>query len=300
MKGILEKRKYESDFELWCRCYSNIKFLAHYHTDVEMIYVRDGNPQILVNNHLYSCAPGDLMIFKSGDIHYNENDQSSNILDFVVFNPIILGELYSSKAELSPCLTHAKMQEYGMDADCLRLFNTIHEEMKDKRKYYEAAIKSRLRSFWVDYLRHFTVEVSDGSSPSVTINKLSRIRKLLDYIDLHYDTDIPLTKAAEILGYDAFHCSKTFKAITGVSFITYLNTVRIGKSLDMLKNDDRNILDIALDCGFNNARTFNRFFKEITQMTPSEYLQSMQQEHPQERDDTAQNHTIISYTDSWL
>lgn len=134
-------------------------------------------------------------------------------------------------------------------------------------------------SFWVDYLRHFTVEVSDGSSPSVTINKLSRIRKLLDYIDLHYDTDIPLTKAAEILGYDAFHCSKTFKAITGVSFITYLNTVRIGKSLDMLKNDDRNILDIALDCGFNNARTFNRVFKEITQMTPSEYLQSMQQEH---------------------
>lgn len=142
--------------------------------------------------------------------------------------------------------------------------------------------------------------MSDGSSPSVTINKLSRIRKLLDYIDLHYDTDIPLTKAAEILGYDAFHCSKTFKAITGVSFITYLNTVRIGKSLDMLKNDDRNILDIALDCGFNNARTFNRVFKEITQMTPSEYLQSMQQEHPQERDDTAQNHTIISYTDSWL
>ncbi len=28
-------------------------------------------------------------------------------------------------------------------------------------------------------------------------------------------------------------------------------------------------------------------------MTPSEYLQSMQQEHPQERDDTAQNHTIF-------
>lgn len=80
MKGILEKRKYESDFELWCRCYSNIKFLAHYHTDVEMIYVRDGNPQILVNNHLYSCAPGDLMIFKSGDIHYNENDQSATYL----------------------------------------------------------------------------------------------------------------------------------------------------------------------------------------------------------------------------
>ena len=123
---------------------------------------------------------------------------------------------------------------------------------------------------------------------------------LLDYIDRHYDQDIPLTKAAELLGYDVFHCSKTFKSITGVNFVTYLNTVRVGKALEQLRTEERNIIDIAMDCGFNNPRTFNRVFKEITQLTPTEYLKRLEGGKVKDPEDPAQNHTILAFSDSWI
>lgn len=298
MKGILEKRQYASDFELWCRCYRNIKFLAHYHTEVEMILVRAGTPQIAVNNHTYFCEPGDIMIFKSGDIHYNEHGSSENELDFIIFNPLLLGEIYSSRAMLSPYLSCEELQKYGLADRGEGLFDYIHREMQKQEPFYEVAVKSVLRAFWVEYLRHFSI--SDVSSQSTAPNRLSRIRGLLDYIDQHYDQDIPLSKAADLLGYDVFHCSKTFKAITGVNYVTYLNTVRVGKALEELRQADRSIIDIALDCGFNNPRTFNRVFKEITQMTPSEYLKTFRSRNAKSLDDSAQNHTILSYTDSYL
>ncbi len=298
MKGILEKRRYDSDFELWCRCYQNIKFLAHYHTEIEMVLVRGGNPQIAVNNHTYFCAPGDIMIFKSGDIHFNEHDSSENELDFIVFNPLLLGEIYSSRAPLSPHLSREELQKHGLSDLGSQLFDFIHREMKKQAPFYEVAVKSVLRAFWVEYLRHFSLaEISDENTAP---NRLSRIRNLLDYIDRHYDQDIPLSKAADLLGYDIFHCSKTFKAITGVNYVYYLNTVRVGKALEALRQADRSIIDIALDCGFHNPRTFNRVFKEITQMTPSEYLKTFNSRNAKSLDDTAQNHTILSYSDSYL
>lgn len=298
MKGILERRQYGSDFELWCRCYRDVKFLAHYHTDVEMILVRGGAPRITVNNHTYPCKKGDVIIVRPGDIHFNEHDNSENVLDFVVFNPIILGDIYSSQIELIPHVAADLAEEYGFSVGGESLFDMIHRELCDKQRYYDAAIKSRLRSFWVDYLRHFTTGEQGGLL--VSPNRLSRIRVLLDYIDRHYDQDIPLAKAAELLGYDTFHCSKTFKAITGVNFVTYLNTVRVGKALEMLRSSGGSMIDIALDCGFNTPRTFNRVFKEIAGMTPTEYLKTLEQGIIKPSDDPAQNHTILSFSDSWL
>lgn len=298
MKGILEKRNYDTDFELWCRCYRNVRFLAHYHTDIEMLFVRSGCPQITVNNVTHACQAGDILLFKSGDIHFNEADTSPNELDFVVFNPTLLGELFSARTMTSRHLTVDEMERHGMADSGRALFDFIHSELRAQEKYYKAAIKARLCSFWVEYLRYFGQDPQ--SAEANTSNRLSRIRILLDYIDRHYSEEIPLTKAADLLGYDTFHCSKTFKAITGVNFVTYLNTVRVGKALEFLQHGDQNILDIALDCGFNNPRTFNRVFKEITQMTPSEYLKTINQQNAVTRDDSAQNHTVLSYSDSYL
>ena len=298
MKGILERRQYGSDFELWCRCYRDIKFLAHYHTDVEMILVRGGNPKITVNNHTYPCRKGDVVVIRPGDIHFNEHDSSENVLDFVVFNPIILGDIYSSHIELIPYVGAEQAEKFSFAVDGTTLFDTLHRELRSKERYYDAAVKSRLRSFWVDYLRHFATGEQGGAL--VSPNRLSRIRVLLDYIDRHYDQDIPLSKAAELLGYDTFHCSKTFKAITGVNYVTYLNTVRVGKALEKLRGSGSSMIDVALDCGFNTPRTFNRVFKEITGMTPTEYLKTLEQGIVKHPDDPAQNHTILSFADSWL
>ncbi len=62
-----------------------------------------------------------------------------------------------------------------------------------------------------------------------------------------------------------------FKKNTQVSFAQYLNAHRISKSIELMRTTDKDINDIALDCGYQNANYFFRVFKKQTKMAPSEY-----------------------------
>jgi transcriptional regulator GlxA family with amidase domain len=64
--------------------------------------------------------------------------------------------------------------------------------------------------------------------------------------------------------------SAFFKLSTGFSPIEYLNKMRVAKSIEMLRETDYSIAQIALECGFNNLANFNKIFKHFTETTPSQ------------------------------
>ena len=101
---------------------------------------------------------------------------------------------------------------------------------------------------------------------------LGDLQDLLSYMDEHYADNITLEFAASRMNFSNSHFSKTFKKLMGINFVTYLNLVRVERAASQLRNTGKKITDVALSCGFNNIRTFNRVFKEITGYTPSEFL----------------------------
>ena len=66
-----------------------------------------------------------------------------------------------------------------------------------------------------------------------------------------------------------------FKEQFRVTFVEYLNAVRIGHACKLLSDYDHNILQTAYDSGFKNLSHFNRQFKKSKGMTPSEYRRSL-------------------------
>ncbi|UZQ86925.1 helix-turn-helix transcriptional regulator [Thermoclostridium stercorarium] len=56
-----------------------------------------------------------------------------------------------------------------------------------------------------------------------------------------------------------------------MSITDYLNTYRIEKAKNMLKNSNLNLEKIALSVGYNNIQSFKRYFKKYEGITPSEY-----------------------------
>ena len=57
----------------------------------------------------------------------------------------------------------------------------------------------------------------------------------------------------------------------GMNYVTYVNMVRIEQAIAMLSTNQYRMIDIALECGFSNIRSFNRTFKEITGYTPTDF-----------------------------
>jgi AraC-like DNA-binding protein len=59
------------------------------------------------------------------------------------------------------------------------------------------------------------------------------------------------------------------------SFYIFINEYRIREAIRILENETKetNILSLAFDCGFNSKSSFNKYFKKITDQTPSSYRQ---------------------------
>lgn len=91
---------------------------------------------------------------------------------------------------------------------------------------------------------------------------------------IYLDSDLILPKLAEALVYTRNQLSKIINSESGMNFFDFINFFRVEKVKDDLNNpnkDNFTILAIAYDAGFKSKATFNKVFKSITGITPSQY-----------------------------
>ena len=96
-------------------------------------------------------------------------------------------------------------------------------------------------------------------------------KDVIRYIQLHYKEDLRVTQIAEALQISENYLSRTFNNCVGVSIPNYINTFRIGKAQDYLKNTNMKIYEIAHTLGYNSVSYFNTAFRKVTGVTPAQY-----------------------------
>jgi AraC family transcriptional regulator len=98
-----------------------------------------------------------------------------------------------------------------------------------------------------------------------------QLRQVLDYIHDHLEQDIKLADLAELLGMSQFHFSYLFKQAIGTSPHQYLLQQRVERAKQLLKQTERSIMEIALECGFNSHSHLSKQFRQLTSITPKAY-----------------------------
>lgn len=79
-----------------------------------------------------------------------------------------------------------------------------------------------------------------------------QLLQVLEYINEHLSQDIKLADLAVLLGMSQFHFSHMFKVAMGIAPYQYLLQQRIELAKELLKQKERSIAEIALECGFNS------------------------------------------------
>lgn len=97
------------------------------------------------------------------------------------------------------------------------------------------------------------------------------VSSMKNYADQRFCYSITLRELAIIYQKNEQYIGRLFKTHMGVSFNEYCMELRLKMAEQLLTTTSDRIIDIALECGFNNISYFNRAFKERYGVTPTEY-----------------------------
>ena len=98
--------------------------------------------------------------------------------------------------------------------------------------------------------------------------------EVVGFISQNYLEDISLADIAKKLGYHEKYLSSSLHSLIGMNFRTFLASYRVNFAKHLLRSKEARSLrisDVALQSGFSSINSFNRAFREITGITPSEY-----------------------------
>lgn len=104
------------------------------------------------------------------------------------------------------------------------------------------------------------------------LNELGKhLENLLNEKELILDGDLTLPKISEILGLSSHITSQVCNRYFGQSLIEIIRQKRIEYAKKVLVESDTPILRVGFDVGFNSKNAFIRAFKDLTNLTPSEF-----------------------------
>ena len=95
--------------------------------------------------------------------------------------------------------------------------------------------------------------------------------EVLEYINNNLEKPIAIDDISEIANFNRFYFMHKFKDLIGCTVLEYINNRRIKKAIDLLRNTDKKIIEIAYEVGFNNLSNFYYCFKKNTRQKPQYY-----------------------------
>lgn len=98
---------------------------------------------------------------------------------------------------------------------------------------------------------------------------IDRIRKVMSCVEEHYKENISLQDVSDLLGIGKEYFCRFFKKNMGISFLQYLNEVRLSHIYQGLMDTELPIAELMEENGFSNQKLFNRSFKALYGCTPS-------------------------------
>lgn len=247
----------------------------HYHDCYELYYLYSGERYYFIQDRSYHVKSGNLVLINAYDIHATTNSAKYGYSRLLInFKKEFIEAFLDSLdgPDLFECFRrdihiiklNASEQQYI--ENMLQLM--IHEYAAQAPGYLSYLKTSLIQLLLFINRRNHQLDDKHIKYMNATHKTISEIT---GYINNHYSEEISLAQISTDFYISPYYFSRTFKKVTGYTFIEYLNGVRIKEAQKLLRKTDLSIAEISEAVGYKSSTHFGRLFKEFTGMSPISY-----------------------------
>lgn len=262
--------------------YDHFTYLWHFHSQYEIIYVKQSTGLCFAGDCIEKYADGFLVLLGSNLPHYMRSDDiylsgahkelrvKGTIIQFekdfmlhaINYYPQFLQiKKLLSDANRGACFSRPVSKRIGKLVEQIPQFQGIRQLTDLLLVLEEMAVSEKRLIASPLYHERFPVLGND------------RIEKIISYINGNYTRAVELKEIASLAAMNPSAFCRYFKENTGKTFVQYVTDMRIGYACRLLALKEINISQISMDCGFESVGHFNRTFKRVMHLTPGQYQQ---------------------------
>lgn len=244
---------------------------SHFHNFYELYYLVSGDISYFIEDNVYTVKKGDVVLLppkslhKTHTAHAVKNPAHKRILiyfkkefvkEFLCHNPSLL-DFFANRIISVPVQKQQRIEQ---------LLLSLSNEYQNKA---DTVMLKSLMGELLTILGRYSQK--DEGFDIINTEKNDKILNIVRYINSDYSADISLDLLSKKFYMCPSYLSRSFKKVTGFTYIEYLNKVRIKHSADLLLNTTKNVTDVALSSGFSSVNHFCKIFKSTFGVSPLYY-----------------------------
>lgn len=239
--------------------------VPHLHKNLEIVMLWEGRTLAVADEKEVMMEAGDLYLAFPNQLHYYQDQPGHLRHSLLIISPDILPEFYKEFSEscpVSPVLRGADQNPRIVEA-----FQNMLAAAKSPDPYLAFRFRGNMLVLMCELLSSMPLEPKSSSDKDICIS-------MIQYCYKNYKEDISLQSLAQAMHVSHFYISHLFADQLHMSFRDYINSLRISQAEELMKNRSLTITEIAYAVGYNSIRTFNRCFRQIKGVTPTEFRQN--------------------------
>ena len=245
----------------------------HQHQEIQISLIKKGEGTFIIGDHVGEFNEGDIFVIGENLPHVFNSDESIKKVHMIslFFMKSAYGERFFAMPEFKDLDSFFSNSTLGFKLD------PPSNEVSDLIQTLPHISKLQLFITFFEMLRSMNQHNITTFSSAIHTKVYgeeegNRMRNIFGYTLDRFDKRISLNEIAQIANMTPNAFCRYFKQRTNKTYVNFLLDIRIGNACKLLtKKTDLSIAEISYKSGFNNLTNFNRKFKTIKGMTPSEF-----------------------------